>query len=782
MSEKYTVLIDADTTKAKNKVAALKDELQSQKIDIKFGVSVTGAKKLNELISSLKSIKNSDRSMTIDIKINAASIKKQIQNAISEGVNAGHLGAVSAGKKLTTNTTTKRTATNSQTLKKLVKQYENAAKAVQTLDSKTDLSTLEQKQLQTSKRVMSTARNVITGFAKNNKISVSESVNAFKELDNITDKYITKAEQVKKLSSEASINSLRNEIEKQKTLVDKHAEGKYVDQLNASYLKSKQKFESVEKMATSYRDGSLQMDNSSQNATFLNDVKELNSELKNTKVLATAAAEANKRVVGSDKRIADENKLDNWLSRNNRVYKTSHGQALLALKSKLSDETQTAGEYDQIIKSIKEQQSKALASGAGGKRIGTMLGDAFKNVSTMIGSADIFNGIIRGAQGMYQAVLDVNAAMIDLRKVSDASDKQLDNYFDKAATNAKDLGVSVSEMISSTADFSKLGFNLDESERLSKVATLYKNVGDNLDINQASQSIVSTMKAFDIPAEKVLSIVDKFNEVGNNFAIGSDGIGNALQRSASALAVAKNSLSQSVALITGTNEITQDPEKVGNMWKTVSMRIRGAKTELIEAGEETEGMAESTSELRSLVKTITGFDIMKNAKEFKSTYDIVVGIGEVFKDLQDIDQAVLLEKLAGKNRGSQLADAFKNVERIKEAYATAEDSSGSAMKEQSEYEKGIGYSLDRLKASAQEISNNALSSDFLKGAIDSANTLLEVLNSIGSALGAGGTIGALLGGFLGNKTGLGGEKCYPSYFVIVGCPVRSTNEIVFMMN
>jgi len=122
--------------------------------------------------------------------------------------------------------------------------------------------------------------------------------------------------------------------------------------------------------------------------------------------------------------------------------------------------------------------------------------------------------MIQGAKGAVNAVMDVNAAVIDLRKVSDASDTQINKYFDKAAFNAKDLGSSVSDMIQSTAEFSKLGYNLNESEELSRVATLYKNVGDNMDNTQASQSIVSTMRAFDIPAEKAISIVDKFNETG----------------------------------------------------------------------------------------------------------------------------------------------------------------------------------------------------------------------------------------------------------------------------
>ena len=84
------------------------------------------------------------------------------------------------------------------------------------------------------------------------------------------------------------------------------------------------------------------------------------------------------------------------------------------------------------------------------------------------------------------------------------------------------------------------------------------------------------------------------------------------------------------------------------MWRTVSARIRGAKTELEEAGLETEGMVESTSKLQGLIKGMTGFDILEaDGKTFKDIYDIVLNIGEAFQNLDDIDQAALLEALAG---------------------------------------------------------------------------------------------------------------------------------------
>ena len=82
------------------------------------------------------------------------------------------------------------------------------------------------------------------------------------------------------------------------------------------------------------------------------------------------------------------------------------------------------------------------------------------------------------------------------------------------------------------------------------------------------------------------------------------------------------------------------------MWRTVSARLRGSETELKEMGEDTDGLVTSTSKLQALVKGITGFDIMKDKDTYKDIYDIVLGIGEKWKDLSDINRASLLEALA----------------------------------------------------------------------------------------------------------------------------------------
>ena len=147
---------------------------------------------------------------------------------------------------------------------------------------------------------------------------------------------------------------------------------------------------------------------------------------------------------------------------------------------------------------------------------------------------------------------------------------------------------------------------LQEATDLSNAAITYKTVGDGIeDINAASESIISTMKAFGIEAEDSMRIVDKFNEVGNNFAISSAGVGDALQRSAAALHAAGNDIDESIGMIVAANNVAQDPDMVGNALKTLSLRIRGAKTELEDAGESTDGMAESTAKLREEIQALT---------------------------------------------------------------------------------------------------------------------------------------------------------------------------------
>ena len=79
------------------------------------------------------------------------------------------------------------------------------------------------------------------------------------------------------------------------------------------------------------------------------------------------------------------------------------------------------------------------------------------------------------------------------------------------------------------------------------------------------------------------------------------------------------------------------------------------KTELEDAGLETEGMAETTSQLQAKIKALTDgkVDIMVDADSFKNTTEILREMSQAWEDMTDKEQAAALELLGGKRQAKQ---------------------------------------------------------------------------------------------------------------------------------
>lgn len=461
----------------------------------------------------------------------------------------------------------------------------------------------------------------------------------------------------------------------------------------------------------------------------IQNLKEYESEIKNTIATVTnmSATEKGYNFVSGQKEL---DKIHKLLNENSKM--SSEAKAKIKAYYTEIESGKPSMSLDRIHGEIMKIYNAEVEAG----RAGRSFFDTLKNsgfhqlaaqMSGMFGFYDVINLIKQAAS----AVTELNTQITELAKVSEDSVSQIYADFDSYANIAKEMGSTISDTIAATTAWSKNGYNIPDSKELAEVSLLYKNVGDGINIDEANESLVSTLKGFKLEADQAEHIVDVFNEVSNREPISSSGIGEALQRSAASFNAANTSLEKSVALVTATNSVLQDPEKVGNMWKTVSARIRGAKTELEEAGEDTDGMVESTSKLQALIKGMTGFDIMESdGKTFKDIYDIIIGIGKKWQDLNDVDRASLLEKLAGKNQSNALAAALSQVDLLKKAYGEATNAEGSAREENSKYQQSVQYSIDQTKAKLEELANDTLNSKFLKGLINAGGKIIDILDII----------------------------------------------------
>ena len=204
------------------------------------------------------------------------------------------------------------------------------------------------------------------------------------------------------------------------------------------------------------------------------------------------------------------------------------------------------------------------------KTFSTRLKEQFSKYSSYLSVASLFMYASQGLRNMFEQVKLIDSAMTELKKVTDETDASYNNFLKNAGSRAKELGTTIDGLVSSAADFARLGYGFEDSQKLAEVANIYAVVGDEIEgVEGATESLISTLAAFKDEASGVsdadfaMDIIDIFNELGNKFAISSGGLGEALERSASSLQAANNTIHESAALITAANTVVQNPEKVG---------------------------------------------------------------------------------------------------------------------------------------------------------------------------------------------------------------------------
>lgn len=162
----------------------------------------------------------------------------------------------------------------------------------------------------------------------------------------------------------------------------------------------------------------------------------------------------------------------------------------------------------------------------------------------------------------------------------------------------------------------------------------------------------------------------------------------------------------------------------------MSLRIRGAKTELEEAGLDTEGMAKSTAKLREEIKALSGVDIMLDEETFKSSFQILEELSEKWTDLSDIARATIIELTSGKRGGNSFAALMENFDIAKNVLNTSANSQGSATQEHQKWLESMEAKTNQLKAAWEGLSQAFMNDAGLKKAIDTGTGILSVFTDI----------------------------------------------------
>lgn len=418
---------------------------------------------------------------------------------------------------------------------------------------------------------------------------------------------------------------------------------------------------------------------------------------------------------------------------------------------------------------VTAEKTGATTESLGGK-LSRLFKEHFQTAIAMAGVAMVKQGL----REVYNNVLELDTAVTELKKVSSMTGDEMNSYLERTSTNARELGANISDLVSSTADWKRLGYTDKDSEELARVSALMANVGDQIDnATTASSYLISAMQGFGLVADDAERLLDCMNQIANTEPVSMNDLGIIMQKSSAAMSAAGNTYQETLSLAAAVNGVLQDADTSGTYLKTLSMYLRASKTDAENAGIATDGMADSVSELRSELKQLAGVDIMKDDNTFKSTYQIMKELSEVWKDLSDTTQANITELISGKRGGQSTSALLNNFSVAEDAMKQALNSSGSAMRENQTYMDSLQAKLNQLDSAFQKFSTDLMKSDIPKFFVSLATVFVDGADSAVKFAGALPTLTAAISGVLsvmqmsGKLKNGAGKVNMPSYICCV---------------
>lgn len=264
-------------------------------------------------------------------------------------------------------------------------------------------------------------------------------------------------------------------------------------------------------------------------------------------------------------------------------------------------------------------------------------------------------------------------------------------------------------MVEAATTFRKSGFNDQDAATLAKVAAQYQNVADTaVSAEDAASSIVSQIRAFGEDAEFATHVIDAYNEVANNFSVGTNDLSQAMEIASAGMATYGNEFEQIIGLVTaGTEIMTGRSSQVARGLNTIASRIVKNQGALEDYGIQVE-------------------DVNGN---LKSTYDVLAELKPTWDTMSEAERVALGDAIAGTNQYKVLASVMQNFEHATDATTTALNSSGSAIKENAAYMESLEAKTTAVKATFQDLANNVIDDELVGAVLDLVNGALSMLNN-----------------------------------------------------
>ena len=137
------------------------------------------------------------------------------------------------------------------------------------------------------------------------------------------------------------------------------------------------------------------------------------------------------------------------------------------------------------------------------------MGKLLRYFTARFGIDELFQAFRTGVQ----YVRDIDSALTELKKVTSETDATYERFLQTASKTAGVVGSTVAELTQMSAEWARLGYNIQEAANLAESTAVLLNVSEFEDAETASEALISTIQAFGYAADDSMHVVDILNEV-----------------------------------------------------------------------------------------------------------------------------------------------------------------------------------------------------------------------------------------------------------------------------
>ncbi len=334
---------------------------------------------------------------------------------------------------------------------------------------------------------------------------------------------------------------------------------------------------------------------------------------------------------------------------------------------------------------------------------------------------------IRKVKEMVGNVHELEDALVNINYTMDLSQKQLKGIGEASLQMAKDLNTSASNILSAV----KLYANAKESAQsiLDKAqpAIMLSNV-TGFGGEESAKYLQTIMNQFDLTQDDLMDISDTIQtisqSIAHDFADGIVQINEGISTSGEVARAAGMDLADYASMIGLFVEKTGlQGGQLGNSLKTIITRTtKAGKIMGIDEGE----ISNVEKSLRGV-----GIEVRKTDGEFQDFNITMRELSKQWGSLSDVEKSNLSFNLAGTRQINVIQTLLRNWSDYEDLVNKANNSTGVTLENQKIYAESLSGKLGEISATWQNISNDTISSSFLKGLADIGIGVSSLIEKIG---------------------------------------------------